>query len=48
MSKREMIDEILRNQDRTNDCIFIEKKLESMNFEMLTIICEASKHMITK
>lgn len=48
MDKREMIKEILRNQNRTNDHIFTEKKLEGMNSQMLVIICEASKHMITK
>lgn len=48
MDKREMIKEILRNQNRTNDYIFTEKKLEGMNCGMLAIICEASKHMITK
>lgn len=48
MSKRKMIEEILENQNRTNDHIFTEKKLESINFEMLAIIYEASQHMITK
>ena len=48
MDKKEMIKEILKNQNKANDHIFTEKKLESINFEMLTIICEASKHMITK
>lgn len=48
MSKREMIEEILKNQNRANDHIFSEKKLEGLNFEMLTIICEASQHMVTK
>ena len=48
MDKREMIKEILRNQNRTNDHIFTEKKLDGMNSQMLVIICEASKHMITK
>ena len=48
MSKKEMIKKILENQNKANDHIFTEKKLESINFEMLTIIYEASQHMITK
>lgn len=48
MSKREMIEEILKNQNRANDYIFTEKKLESISFEMLDIIYEASQHMVTK
>lgn len=48
MSKKEMIEEILKNQNRVNEHIFMRKKLESINFEMLAIICEASKCMITK
>lgn len=48
MSKRKMIEEILKNQNRANDHIFTEKKLESINYEMLSIIYEASQHMITK
>lgn len=43
-----MIKEILENQNRTNDYIFTKEKLESIDFEMLTIICEASKHMVKK
>lgn len=48
MSKRKMIDEILENQDKANDHIFTKKKLESIDSEMLTIIYEASQHMVTK
>ena len=48
MSKKEMIQEILKNQNRANDYIFTEKKLENIDIEMLSIICEASQHMITK
>lgn len=48
MNKKEMIEEILKNQSRANDHIFTKEKLKNINFEMLTLICEASKHMITK
>ena len=48
MSKREMIEEILKNQNRANDYIFTKEKLEDINFEMLTIICEVSKSIIAK
>lgn len=48
MSKRKMIEEILKNQDKANDYIFTKKKLESINSEMLAIIYEASQHMVTK
>lgn len=48
MSRQEMIEKILNNQNRTNDHIFTEKKLQSINFEMLEIICEVSEHMVTK
>lgn len=48
MSKRKMIEEILENQNKANDHIFTEKKLENINSEMLTIIHEASQHMIAK
>ena len=48
MSKRKMIEKILENQNRANDHIFTEKKLKSINYEMLSIIYEASQHMVTK
>lgn len=48
MSKRKMIEEILENQNRANDHIFTEKKLESINSKMLAIIYEVSQHMVTK
>lgn len=48
MSKKEMIEEILKNQNKANDHIFTERKLEGINFEVLSIIHETSKHMITK
>lgn len=48
MDKKEMIKEILKNQNRANDHIFTEKKLKSINYEMLSIIYEASQHMVTK
>lgn len=48
MNKREMIEEILKNQNRANDHIFTKEKLKNINCEMLAIICEASQHMIIK
>lgn len=48
MSKRKMIEKILENQNRANDYIFTEKKLKNINYEMLSIIYEASQHMVTK
>ena len=48
MSKIKMIEKILENQNRANDHIFTEKKLKSINYEMLSIIYEASQHMVTK
>lgn len=48
MNKKEMIKEILKNQNKANDHIFTEKKLESINFEVLSIIYEISTHMIAK
>jgi len=48
MNKREMIVEILKNQNRANDLIFTKEKLEKINFETLSIICETSKLMIAK
>jgi len=48
MNKKEMIEEILKNQNRANDPIFTKEKLERINFEELLIICEASKHMRIK
>lgn len=48
MSKENMIKEILENQNRTNDHIFTKEKLEKLNFEMLSLVHETSKHMRTK
>lgn len=48
MSKRKMIEKILENQNRANDHIFTEKKLKSINYEMLSIIYEVSQHMVIK
>ena len=48
MSKQNMINEILENQNRTNDHIFTKEKLEKLNFKMLSLVHETSKHMITK
>ncbi len=48
LTKNDMIEEILKHQTRTNDFIFTKEKLESINFEILSIIYEASKHMVKK
>lgn len=48
IDRKTMINEILANQNRANDFIFAKDKLEKLNFEMLSIICETSKHMVTK
>ena len=48
MSKKEVIEEILKQQARANDFIITKEKLENINFEMLSIICEVSKHMVRK
>lgn len=45
---KNMIEEVLKHQIRTNDFIFSRERLESMDFETLSIICEASKHMVKK
>ena len=45
LTKNDMIEEILKHQTRTNDFIFTKEKLESINFEILSIIYEASKHI---
>lgn len=45
---KEMIKEILQHQYRANDFIFTKEKLERMNFELLSIVCEASEHMVRK
>lgn len=43
---KNMIEEVLKHQIRANDFIFSREKLEAMDFETLSIICEASKHMV--
>lgn len=48
MKKERIIKKILENEKKANDIIFTKEKLESMNIEMLYIIYEASKSMITK
>ena len=48
MSKQNMIKEILENQNRANDHIFTEEKLEKLNFETLSLVHETSKHMRIK
>lgn len=48
MNKTEMIKEILENQNRANDHIFTEEKLEKLNFETLSLVHETSKHMRIK
>ena len=47
-TKKEMVKEILEHQARVNEFIFTKEKLEKMNFEMLSIVCETSKHMVRK
>lgn len=48
MDRINMINEILENQNKANDNIFTKEKLEKLNFEMLSLVHEASKHMRTK
>lgn len=48
MDRTTMINEILKNQNRANDHIFTKEKLEKFNFEILSLVYETSKHMITK
>lgn len=48
MDKANLINEILENQNKANDHIFTKEKLEKLNFEMLLLVHETSKHMRTK
>ena len=48
INRTNIINEILENQSRANDHIFTKEKLEKLNIDMLLLIHEASKHMITK
>lgn len=48
MNKTDIIKEILENQNRANDHIFTKEKLERLNFETLSLVHEASKHMRIK
>lgn len=48
MNRTNMINEILENQNRANDHIFTKEKLEKLNYEILLIVYEASKHMRKK
>ena len=48
MTRKKMISEILKNQDRTNEHVFTQEKLEQLKSEELAIVCEASKHLRTK
>ena len=48
MDRTTMINEILENQNRANDHIFTEEKLEKFNSKILSLVHETSKHMIAK
>ena len=48
MNRINMINEILENQNKANDHIFTKEKLEKLNFEILSLVYETSKHMRTK
>ena len=48
MNKANMINEILENQNRANDPIFTKEKLEKLDFEVLSLVHETSKHLRTK
>ena len=48
MERTKMINEIIENQNRANDHIFTKEKLEKLNFEMLSLVHEASKHLRIK
>lgn len=43
-----MIKEVLKNQERVNEYYFTKEKLEKLDFKMLCLVCETSKHMVLK
>lgn len=48
ISRSEMVQEVLRNQDRVNEHYFTKEKLESLDFDTLALVSEASMHMVKK
>lgn len=48
VTKKELVQRILTNQARANEAIFSEEKLMSLTTDVLTVICEASTHLIHK
>lgn len=46
--RSDMIKEVLKNQDRVNEHYFTKEKLEKLDFKMLSLVCENSKHMVLK
>lgn len=43
-----MIKEVLKNQERVNEYYFTKEKPEKLDFKMLCLVCETSKHMVLK
>lgn len=48
MSRSEMVEEILNQQNRVNEHYFKREQLETFEDDFLKLLCDASKNMVIK